>query len=434
MADERLQALLQRLRRAAGGDCSGLSDAHLLERFAAGRDESAFELLVWRHGGMVLGLCRRLLRHEQDAEDCCQAAFLALARKAGSIRRGESVGGWLYRVARRAALRARAGAANRSAREGPLLGPPPSAAPGPAEEVAWRELRGALDEEVSRLPGKYREAFVLCVLSGKSNAEAARELGCAVGTIESRLTRARERIRTALARRGLGPAAGLAAVAALPGVVVPPRLAAATAQAAAAFAAGERVPAGAVQAAALAEAVSRETVMRKLKMTAALVLTVGLLGFGTALVEVDGPSPAPASARAPAPLPRAKKPADAETLQRRLEGTWAVEAYAVGGPVQGGPEPRWETVRLERGAWSQSCTVDGRKLFTTPYVVSLGSKNVSLVDMTYRGDQSPVLRGTLRLEGDRLTVTLASSGPRPTSHAAELRPGQSRWVLRRMKH
>src|SRR5262249_3318942 len=155
------------------------------------------------------------------------------------------------------------------------------------------------------------------------------------------------------------------------------------------FAAGEPVPAGAGTAAALAEAVSKETVMRKLKVTAALVLTVGLLGFGTALVGVDGPGPAVAPARAPAPLPRAKKAAtDPETLRRQLEGTWAIENYPVGGRMQGGPGQKWETVRIDRGAWSQSCRVDGRELWTTPYVVSLGPKDASLVDMTYRGHQS----------------------------------------------
>src|SRR5687767_8383051 len=168
MAGGQLQDLARHLRRAATpGDSVGRTDAQLLVCFAATGDEAAFELLVWRHAGMVLGLCRRLLSHEQDAEDACQAAFMALARKAGSLGRRESVGGWLYRVASRAALKLKSQRGRRRARERPLEGLPPSAGPGPGAEAAWRELRGALDEEVGRLPQAYREAFVLCALAGK---------------------------------------------------------------------------------------------------------------------------------------------------------------------------------------------------------------------------------------------------------------------------
>jgi RNA polymerase sigma factor (sigma-70 family) len=434
MAGGPLQGLLQHLRRAlAPGDDPGLSDAQLLERFAASRDEAAFELLVWRHGGMVLGLCRRLLRHEQDAEDCCQAAFLALARRADSIQRHESVGGWLYRVAHRAALRCRTGAASRRAREGPLHEPPTSTALGPAEEAARREFVGVLDKELSRLPGKYREAFVLCTLAGKSNAEAARELGCAVGTVESRLTRARARLRAALARRGLAPPACLP-VGVLAAGLFSPRVAGALARAAAAFATGATVPAESVRAAALAEVLVRGMIMTRFKVVAALALTAGLLGFGTALVGPRAPGgPAPAAAWAPAPIPKAKRPTDAATLRRQLEGVWTVERYSVGGPVQGGPGPKWETVRIERGAWSQSSRVDGRELWTTPYLITLGPKEATRIDLAYRGHKVPVLRGVLHLEGNRLTVTLASSGARPASHSAPLRAGQVRWVLRLTK-
>src|SRR5262249_11997277 len=116
-----LHDLVQHLRRAAApAESRGVSDAELLGRFVATRDESAFELLVWRHGRMVLGVCRRVLGHAQDAEDAFQATFLTLARRAASIGRHGSVGGWLYQVAYRAALRARSEASRRAAREGPL--------------------------------------------------------------------------------------------------------------------------------------------------------------------------------------------------------------------------------------------------------------------------------------------------------------------------
>src|SRR5881227_14464 len=130
------------LRRACGpSHAGGLSDAELLGRFVAGRDEAAFEVLVWRHGPKVLGVCRRVLRHEHDAEDAFQATFLILVRAAGSIGRGEAVGSWLYRVAYRTALRARVLARRRAERLAEVPAPEPT--PG----VLWADLRPVLDEE-----------------------------------------------------------------------------------------------------------------------------------------------------------------------------------------------------------------------------------------------------------------------------------------------
>src|SRR6266498_909930 len=197
MADHSLGALLRRLQQhqlpAPPGE--GLADADLLRLFAAHRDGRAFELLLWRHGPMVLATCRRLLRHEQDAEDAFQATFLVLARKAGSVARGQALAGWLHRVACRVALRA-----CRARRDTVPLGEviaPENNAP------LWSELRGVLDEEVGRLPARYREPFVLCHFQGKTHAEAARELGCPPGTIASRLHWARQRLRARLAGRGV---------------------------------------------------------------------------------------------------------------------------------------------------------------------------------------------------------------------------------------
>src|SRR5439155_16706266 len=112
MASVPLRAAIVRLLRGLP-PTYGTDDAALLDRFAAWRDEAAFELLVYRHGPLVRGVCRRVLRHEQDAEDAFQATFLALARKAASVR-GRSVAGWLYRVAFHAALKARSRSAHRS--------------------------------------------------------------------------------------------------------------------------------------------------------------------------------------------------------------------------------------------------------------------------------------------------------------------------------
>ncbi len=187
------------LRSRSGG---GISDADLLERFVQHKDESAFELLVWRHGPLVLGTCRRVLRDEQDAEDAFQATFFALARKAATISGGQSLSAWLFKVAYRIALRARSLQARRK-QEGPLVEEPVAAAGAePAHLLAWQELGPVLDKQIDRLPEKYRSVFILCILEGKTNEEAARELGCPKGTVLSRLARARERLRKWLGDRG----------------------------------------------------------------------------------------------------------------------------------------------------------------------------------------------------------------------------------------
>jgi RNA polymerase sigma factor (sigma-70 family) len=149
---------------------------------------------------MVLGVCRRVLDNEHDAEDAFQATFLVLARQAQSIRKLESVGSWLYGVAYRISLRARSDAARRRALEDRARTMPEQ---DPLVEAAWRELRPVLDEEVDRLPPKYRAPIILCYLEGKTNTEAARELGWTKGTVSGRLARARELLRNRLARRGV---------------------------------------------------------------------------------------------------------------------------------------------------------------------------------------------------------------------------------------
>jgi RNA polymerase sigma factor (sigma-70 family) len=181
-----------------------VADAELLERFAAG-DEAAFELLAWRHGPMVLDVCRGVLGDAHEAEDAFQATFLILAKKAPAAARCRSAAGWLHTVAYRVALRARARRASRAGRERPLDESVLARGPGPEEEAARREARRVIDEEVSRLPEKYRLPFVLFHLEGRTAPEIAWALGRPVGTVESRLTRARQRLRGRLAQRGLAP-------------------------------------------------------------------------------------------------------------------------------------------------------------------------------------------------------------------------------------
>jgi cobalt-zinc-cadmium efflux system membrane fusion protein len=281
MATRQLSTFLHRLRRAvAGRDGAGLSDTQLLERFVRGRDEAAFEVLVWRHGPMVLAVCRRLLRRAQDAEDAFQATFLVLLRKAAAIGKREAVAAWLYKVAYRAALRVRAETARQAELNSVEVNLLP-ARPGPGP--GWDEVRPVIDEEVRALPGAYRLTFILCYLEGKTQAEAAHQLGCPPGTVASRLAWARQRLRTRLARRGVVlSGAALAALldrqtapAAPPAPLVP-----STVRAALRFAAGQSAAAGP---AAVAEGVLHAMRMSRLKAIAALLLIACVLGTGSGL-------------------------------------------------------------------------------------------------------------------------------------------------------
>lgn len=180
-----------------------LPDEELLGRFldlSGEESEAAFRALVVRHGPLVLGVCRRVLGQQQDAEDAFQATFLALARKAGSIHDRRVLGSWLYEVAYRIAIRAKTDTLKRRAHERHVA---ETAATPSDGDAGWDELRPILLEEVNRLPEKYRTLVVMCYLQGKTNEEVARLLQWPVGTVKGRLFRAREILRGRLSRRGL---------------------------------------------------------------------------------------------------------------------------------------------------------------------------------------------------------------------------------------
>lgn len=295
---------LQRLTDAQNG--SGLSDAELLERYVQQRDEAAFELLLWRHGVLVLNVCRHILHREADAEDAFQATFLAFVRKAPSIVRRGSVASWLYKVAYRVALEARTRARKTAAREragGESLAIPPEPNP------LWDELRPILDEELHRLPERLRRPFILCYLEGKTNEEAARELGCPAGTIYSRLARGREMLRRRLLRRGVTlSAATLAAVLAEHVAEAAPAIPMVRAAVAAARSFAGLPSGGPIspRATTLAEGVLRSMFVTKLKLVALVVFVASVLAAGGVLSH--GLIAAPQSeAKVEDPPPKQKK-------------------------------------------------------------------------------------------------------------------------------
>jgi RNA polymerase sigma factor (sigma-70 family) len=184
------------------GTVTGLSEGRLLERFVRTRDETAFGALVSRHGPMVLGVCRRILRDENDVEDAFQATFLILVRRASAIRRGELVSHWLHGVARRVAVRAKAQAVRRRVHEPSGLENVEISGGQSTDEASRHDLRMIIDQELAALPVALRAPVVLCYLEGMTHDEAARRLSWPVGTVRSRLARARDRLRTRLSRQG----------------------------------------------------------------------------------------------------------------------------------------------------------------------------------------------------------------------------------------
>jgi RNA polymerase sigma factor (sigma-70 family) len=254
------------------------TDRQLLERFTAARDEGSFAALVDRHGGLVLGVCRRLLGDAHEAEDIFQATFLVLACKAPNIRKREAVSSWLHGVALRLARKARA----RRARRRECAAQEAVAGEDVANGIAREEVRRLLDEELQRLPARYRVPLVLCYLEGKSRQEAAAELGCSEGSVKGKLERGREMLRVRLLRRGVTVVPATLATQQA-GAAVPAAWAAAAVQASS----GRVVSA---TASALAHGLLRTMTATKVKALAGVLLLLGMAS--AALIPAVRPTPA----------------------------------------------------------------------------------------------------------------------------------------------
>jgi RNA polymerase sigma factor (sigma-70 family) len=309
-----LFGFLARLGRPPAAD----SDADLLDRFVRSADEAAFTEVVRRHGRMVLAVCRRRLGRDADAEDAFQAVFLALAKSAAAIGRRESLPGWLYRVAYLVSLKA----AGRRARH-PAVALPAAELPmpdPPTHSCETDELKAVLDAELAGLPDRFRAVVVLCLIEGRTNAEAAAVLGVPIGTVDSRLNTARKKLQAALTRRGVAVGAGLSLGQVLGGSLSAEGpafsdLVSHTVRAVLAEAAGPGTGAVTPAVAELARGVA--TMTTNLRFLAALGVALGLLGgagagiyFATAADEPPKPGAAAAEPQQP---PGDKPPAENTT-------------------------------------------------------------------------------------------------------------------------
>jgi RNA polymerase sigma factor (sigma-70 family) len=358
MAGAAVAAVLQHIRQwVRGPHDDATTDGQLLERFATLRDEAAFAELVQRHGRLVHNVCLRILRDVHDAEDAFQAVFLVLARKAGAIRKRDSVASWLYGVAHRIAVRAKVQSRGRGAAPSESVD---MAQPDPANEAAWRELQPLLDRELDSLPEKYKAPLLLCYFEGKSNEEAAQLLHWPSGTVKGRLARARDLLRKRLEQRGLALPIGtvLACLSGQAMAASPPAdLFAVTVKATMSVVAGTAAPAGGVsaQAVALSQGELLTMFVTKMKFATALVLLAGL-GVWTTMSGYQALAERPhVSAAAPAPLEAVQSAAPVAPTAA-LETVQAAADAAKASPFEG----RW-TTKIEVGSESVSARIE----FTT---------------------------------------------------------------------
>jgi RNA polymerase sigma factor (sigma-70 family) len=310
MARSLLNRVVRQLREVSCRQAPPLADRDLLRQFVREKDERAFAALVHRHGPMVLGVCRRILRNAADAEDAFQVVFLVLVRKAPSLRAPDSLGNWLYGVAYRTALEAKRAAARRKVKEAQAM---------PRMETSMEyssDLLALLDEELAALPDTFRAAVVLCDLEGKTRKVAAQELACAEGTVASRVARGRVLLAARLARRGVTLSAGALAVALSQGVCsaqLPVPLVATTVEAAALLAAG-KVAGVSTPVAVLLKGMLRAMLIAKLKVVTGTFLVVALMfgagGLAYQSVGAQGPPEKRAAAQPPSEL---------EALRREIE-------------------------------------------------------------------------------------------------------------------
>ena len=446
MAKTQMSKVIDHLRRAMlAGGVADLSDGQLLERFVTARDEAAVEALVRRHAGMVWGVCRRMLGNHHDAEDAFQAVFLVFARKAASIHPRAKVGNWLYGVAYQTALKSRATRAKRRLRERQVSQMPEPAA---NQQDARSELQPLLDQELSRLPEKYRAVLVLCELEGKTGKQAAQILSLPQGTVSTRLARGKLLLARRLARRGLAISSGTltgALTQEAASASVPASLLNSTIKAVIAAAAGQ-VAAGviSVKVAALTEGVLKAMFMTKLKI-ASLALLLGsmvVLSYGafagqqTAAPSDDKQASSPRN-KAKADDAMADKRVKADLVQadlQEMQGTWTMTYVETGAFENGNPlPPRKRTVTF---------VISGHKFIAVGddgLIEHMQEYSLTNVDPTQKAkaldlvsSQNGTFPAIYELRGDSLKIYLGAGAgkERPTQFPAQ--PEGGSWNLTRV--
>ena len=326
--------------------CLGLAevqpDAELLENYIANRDEAAFASLVQRHGPKVFAVCRRLLGQHQLAEDAYQATFVVLAKKAHTIQPRSAVGGFLYGVARKAALEAYAVSRRRKET---LVETVPDSPAAPAT-TADSDVLAMLDEEIANLSDAYRAAVVLCELDGVGRAEAARQLGIAEGTLSSRLAAARKQLATRLKARGVVFSAGLmSSLATSASAAIPPAIASAT-----------------TAVSLIATGVLRTMLLAKFKLaTTVCVLVTAIIGMSTFVPKSSMEAKA-------APVPKVEK--DEGLIWMYGKKTSTLTAYMPDGKVA-------KTIPLKDGKHFRGFTPDGSQLMFAGKNGKLVEQNVT---------------------------------------------------------
>jgi len=443
MATIQTSEVFQHLRRAVLFPHGGaLTDGQLLEDYISRRDDAALAALIGRHGPMVWGVCRRILHNYHDAEDAFQATFLVLVRKAATIIKRVSVGNWLYGVAYKTALKARGTMAKRRAREAQVTVMPEFAI---EDQERWRDLEPLLDEELSRMPDKYRAVIVLCDLQGKTRSEAARQLRCPDGTVAGRLARARTMLAKRLTRRGVVLSGGmLAAVvsAKVASASVPTTVAYCTIKSAGLLIAG---PAGvssiSASVAALTEAVIRSMRMNKAMSLAAVALMVGALSSTAGLVYT---LQAAETSEPQLVKDKNEKPAETqpkETAQRdedAIQGTWRMVRSESDGLTfdEGRPEIEGNGLVIDKTSVTLTTKLihDPRIKKEPEDVKAIGAlaldtkANPKQLVITWEPNawqpkESRVLRGIYSLDGDTLRLCMYFEGadtksPFPTEFSA----------------
>jgi RNA polymerase sigma factor (sigma-70 family) len=350
-----LESVLDYLRKQVGAEAiKDLSDTELLERFCGRREEAAFALLLQRHGPTVLGVCRRMLGDVHAAEDAFQATFLVLVRKAGCVRKRQSLGSFLYGVAYRTAARARVQAAERRSRDRAAVAS--SYRPDALDELSRAEACAVLHEEMAHLPDKYRRPLILCYLEGKTHEQAAREMAWPKSSVSDRLKRGCELLRQRLSRRDIALSAGVLTVllADRSARAVPALLTLSTVRLAAQALVGKATAATA--AVGLAGSVLKAMIATRTGVLLSLLLTVGLAIAGVGVLASQPEKPQAA------PPPPAAHPAE----QPQAEPVAAVRNDQYGDPLPDGALARLGTARL-RHAWLHQIlfSADGKTLLST---------------------------------------------------------------------